>query len=275
MTRQTTRRCVFAFAPSLLIIGMLSTTSWASGEQEEIEFEEAEIFFELNDTDGDLGIHALIDGDPWKKIRIKAPDGKRMLDLRLKGRLKQQGLTELFFESAEPSFDELEPAAFFERFPPGEYKIHGRTLEGQKIRSETELTHVMPAPPDFTINGLPARPQDGSDCDEEDPAELTNPVVIEWNAITESHPDLGAFSDDLEVLRYQIVAEYEDDDERAFVSSVDITPDDETAHYSVTVSPEFFVDETEVKFEVLVREASSNQTAVESCPFEFVEALDD
>ena len=273
MTQQAARWGIFATAMSLLTIGMVSTTSWASGGQEETEFEEAEIFFELNDTDGDLGIHALIDGDAWKKIRIKGPDGKRMLDIRLKSRLRQQGLTELFFESAEPTFDELEPAAFFERFPPGEYTIVGRTLEGQKISSETELTQIIPAPPDFTINGTPARLLDGSDCDEEELTELSNPVVIEWDAVTESHPDLGAFSDDLEVLRYQIVAEYEDDDERTFVSSVDITPDDKIAHYSMTVSPEFFLDETEFKFEVLVREASSNQTAVESCLFEFV--LDD
>ena len=31
----------------------------------------------------------------------------------------------------------------------------------------------------------------------------------------------------------------------------------------------FFKPGTEVKFEVLVREASYNQTAVESCPFEY------
>ena len=64
--------------------------------------------------------------------------------------------------------------------------------------------------------------------------------------------------------------QWEDEDENVFVSSVDIKPDDEVVRYSVTVSPEFFVDGTEVKFEVLAREASFNQTAVESCPFEFV-----
>jgi hypothetical protein len=40
-------------------------------EADEIPFDEAEIFFELNDTDGDLGIHALIDGDAWKSLQFK------------------------------------------------------------------------------------------------------------------------------------------------------------------------------------------------------------
>ena len=34
-----------------------------NGEEPEIPFDEARLFFELNDTDGDLGIHGLIDGD--------------------------------------------------------------------------------------------------------------------------------------------------------------------------------------------------------------------
>ena len=39
----------------------------------EIPFADASIFFELNDTDGDLGIHALIDGEGWKRLEIEDP----------------------------------------------------------------------------------------------------------------------------------------------------------------------------------------------------------
>jgi hypothetical protein len=38
---------------------MVPLAGWANDE-----FDEAEIFFELNNTDGDLGIHALIDACP-------------------------------------------------------------------------------------------------------------------------------------------------------------------------------------------------------------------
>ena len=82
-------------------------------------YDEANLFFELNNTDGDLGIHALIDGEAWKKLKIEDPRGRKMLDIRVKGRLKRQGLTEIFFESAEPTFDELDPQDFFRRFRLG------------------------------------------------------------------------------------------------------------------------------------------------------------
>lgn len=132
----------------------------------------------------------------------------------------------------------------------------------------------MPAPPGrFRINGIPARPRNG-ECDEEDPEEIANRVMIEWDAVTQSHPRIGESDPDIEIVRYQVVAEWEDDDENVFVSSVDIQPDEAVQEaggsYRVTVSPQFLVDGTEVKFEVLVREASGNQTAVESCPFEYV-----
>jgi hypothetical protein len=262
-------------AAVLLALGFAPQPGWTwhhdDDDDNEVPFAEAEIFFELNDTDGDLGIHALIDGDPWKWLEIEDPRERRMLAVAVRGRLGRQGLTELFFESAEPDFDELDPDVFFARFPKGEYEIEGVTLEGDELESTVELTHVLPAPPeDVTVNGVPAGPPEDEECDEEDLPEVSNAVVIEWDAVTTSHPTLGESDPDIEIIRYQVVAEWEDEDENVFVSSIDIQPDDEVDRYTVTFPPEFFVDGTEVKFEVLVREASFNQTAFESCPFEFV-----
>ncbi|MEW8382788.1 MAG: hypothetical protein AB2704_13125, partial [Candidatus Thiodiazotropha taylori] len=45
---------------------------------EDIPFDEAELFFELNDTDGDLGIHGKVDGDEWKRLVIEDPYERRM-----------------------------------------------------------------------------------------------------------------------------------------------------------------------------------------------------
>ena len=45
-----------------------------NGEEQETPFDEARLFFELNHTDGDLGIHALIDGDAWKRLEIDGPN---------------------------------------------------------------------------------------------------------------------------------------------------------------------------------------------------------
>jgi hypothetical protein len=43
-------------------------------------------FFELNDTDGDLGIHGKIDGDEWRRLKIEDPHERKMLDVKVKGR---------------------------------------------------------------------------------------------------------------------------------------------------------------------------------------------
>jgi hypothetical protein len=251
-------------AATAFILAVAAPELWANDDDgEEIPFDEANIFFELNDTDGDLGIHALIDGEAWKKLEIEGPREREMLNIRVKGRLRRQGLTEIFFESAEPTFDELSPEKFFRRFPEGEYEFEGITIEGDELESTAELTHVMPAPPDdILISGEEA----AEDCDAEDLPSVDGnmPVVISWDPVTHSHPDLGRTGEPIEVVKYQVVVEIEEPD--LLVFSVDLPPsDDSDERMSVTVPAEFIALRDEFKFEILVREASGNQTAVESC----------
>ena len=262
-----------------LITGMLAlsvTPAFADDhDDDELEWDVAEVFFELNDTDGDLGIHALIDGEPWKRLAIEDTKERRILGVGVRGRLRRQGLTEIFFESAEPPFDELPPATFFARFPEGTYEVEGISLEGVEIESETEITHAMPAPPVPTVNGLPAAGQ----CDDEEPgydAPLieADEYVVAWDPVTKTHPDLGSprNSDEITIINYQVVVETEletpSGEEFTSVFSV-ILPPDITA---MTVPAEFMEQASEFKYEVLAREESWNQTAVESC---FLTAEDD
>jgi hypothetical protein len=247
-----------------LILGISAATGWADDDEVQ-EFDVAELFFELNDTDGDLGIHALIDGEAWRELEIEDKRGRTMLEVEVKGRLKKQGLTEVFFESAEPTFDELPPRKFLRRFPEGTYEIEGKTLDGVELESEVELTHVMPAPAgNIEVNGISA-----ITCE----MAISGDVIIEWVPVTMSHPTIGESDPDIEIIRYQAVAEWEDVDENVFVTSIDLPapPDPVPPLMSVTIPSGFFKPDTEFKVEVLVREASYNQTAVESCLFEYVE----
>jgi hypothetical protein len=158
---------------------------------------EAEVFFELNNTDGDLGIHALIDGDAWEHLEITTPPpaNEVILEVDLDGTLEDQGLTELFFESAEPRFDELSPEEFFARFPEGMYRISAETLDGPNLKSNARVTHTMPAPAgNIMVNDEEA----AEDCDAVLP-EVSAPVVISWDAVTESHPDLGNSGESIQV----------------------------------------------------------------------------
>ncbi len=254
-----------------LVLAVGSPAGWADDDDDdeeddmEIPFDEAEIFFELNNTDGDLGIHALIDGEAWKRLKIEDPWGRKLLDVKLKGRLRRQGLTEIFFESAEPVFDDLDPVDFFARFPEGDYEIEGRTLDGDELESETLVTHLMPAPPGgIVVSGMAIDPE-SVDCDDGPIPVVTGPVSISWVAVTKSHPDLGSPKDstDIVIHNYQIVVEVETDLEQEVELSVILPP----GITSLPVPEEFtdLDDDRQIKFEILAREDSFNQTAVESC----------
>ncbi len=218
----------------------------------EMPLAEADIFFELNDTDGDLGIHCRLDGDPWKSMTIEGPKGK-MLQVHVTRNLSRQGLTELFFESGEPSFDELAPGRFFARFPEGNYEMEGTSLEGDELEGEDVLSHVMPAPAEPEVSGVPL--PDG--CDGPPPS-VSEPVVIAWDDVEESHPDIGK-SGEIEIDLYQVIVETMGDSPLAF--TVDLPPD-----VTEVELPEGLTNPgDELKVEVLVRLDHGNSTAVEGC----------
>ncbi len=257
MKRPTHTLPAVPMATAALILGAAAPAGWADDNDAEIPFDEAHLFFELNDTDGDLGIHALIDGTEWKRLEIEDPNEQMMLDVRVLGRLRRQGLTELFFESAEPPFNELRPARFFRRFPEGMYEIGGTTLDGEELESTVELSHVLAAPPrNITISGIPA----AVNCDADPLPSVSGPVVIDWDPVTGSHPEIGTPGVPVAVEKYQLIVEREEP--TLLIFSVDLPP-------NVTkfrVPSGFIALGDEFKFEIIVRaEESGNQTAVESC----------
>jgi hypothetical protein len=224
---------------------------------QEIPFSEARLYFELNNTDGDLGIHAAIDGGPWKWLGIEDTRERTMLSITGGGRLRQQGLTQLSFESAEPPFDELDPEVFFRRFPEGMYEIEGITLDGEEMGSSVRISHVLPAPAgNLRINGQAA----AEDCDAANVPIVSAPVVITWDPVTESHPELGTTGVAVTVNRYQVFAEQRVSGGMKF--SLDLPP----SQTSYMVAPELIaLGDSEYKFEVQVRADNGNQTAVENC----------
>ncbi|UCD82196.1 MAG: hypothetical protein JSW26_12455, partial [Desulfobacterales bacterium] len=70
MTRNIGILFVFMFAVIAFVLVIAAPSALAHDRhhrhhKDEISFDEAKLFFELNNTDGDLGIHALIDGEAW------------------------------------------------------------------------------------------------------------------------------------------------------------------------------------------------------------------
>lgn len=219
------------------------------------EFSEAELFLELNDTDGDLGIHASIDGGAYKNLEIEDPRGRKILRVKASGRLARQGLTQLFLESAEPSFDELDPTEFFLRFPEGEYEIEAKSLDGEELESEVILSHVLAAPVgNITINDIPA----AENCDDPLLPSVSEPIIIDWDAVTTSHPTLGK-SGPVNIVRYQFFVEQGD-----VKFAVDLPPTQTQFQVPSEIIALGDTDEP-FKFEIIARTSTGNNTAIENC----------
>jgi hypothetical protein len=233
----------------LLAAGALSPPAAA---QRPGRFAQAELFLELNDTDGDLGLHAAIDGETWTQLTIEAPDERRMLQVVARGRLRAHGMTELLFESAEPSFDELAPEEVLRRFPEGKYEIEGRLQEGGTIESHAVLSHVLAAPPgNIRVSGVPA----AESCDAPVLPVVAEPVTIDWDPVTTHHPEIGR-PGAVRITRYQLFVERGE-----AKLSLDLPPSITAFEIPAAITSAG----GEFKFEIIARTAAGNNTAVESC----------
>ncbi len=126
-------------------------------------FDDAEVFFEFNTTANDLGLQVFLDADGWSRVTVSDPRSRRIVDITAKGNLSKLGITELRFESAEPSPDEV-----LALFPPGQYPFRGRTVDGENLFSIATLSHNFLTPPTFSpSNGQVVNP---------------NGTVVTWNA---------------------------------------------------------------------------------------------
>ena len=246
---------------AILAVGIAGTgyavAASPTGVDERPSYSKSDVFFELNHTDGDLGIHARVDGDGWQRLSIDGPGKDRMLEVVVEGRLRAQGLTELFTESAEPGFDDLSPKEFFARFPEGDYTLYGTTTEGKSLSGMASLTHVMPAPPkNLKVSGL----HFPTNCAKGPIPAVAKPVMITWDPVTRSHPDIGK-DGMVKVVKYEMVVAREAP--TALQLSVDLPPTAKSFRV-----PASFVELDSgdgFKFEIVVREESGNQTVYETC----------
>jgi hypothetical protein len=244
-----------AIVGAALAAATLGTPAVARAQEEPPELD-AVLFFELNDTDGDLGVHAEIESDGWRQLKIQDLKRATIFNLNVLGRLGRLGLAELNFEGEEPNFEDFPPERFFALYPEGTYLVQAKTLDGVTVETETELSHVLPAPPaNVRISGVPAP----SGCEGAVPV-VAPPIVISWDPVTSSHPTLGK-SGAVSIASYEVALELSVDD-KEFPSSTRLPP-------SVTSFPVsdvlLAVASGPYEFEILVRDENGNRTAIETC----------
>lgn len=215
--------------------------SWADNEGPEIPFSKAKLIIEYNNTAQDVGMQVLLDGEPWKKVVILRPDGLKILDIVTRSSLRMQGLTELFFESSEPSLADVPLAEFLRRFPEGEYEFEGETVDGLKIEGEAILTHVIPAGPVI----LSPVPSHGNP-----PVVNPNNFFIAWKPVKKTITG----SSNIAIVGYQVIVEQPTPLRTLLMDLPALTT-------RVKIPPEFFQQRNALhKFEVLAIEAGGNQT---------------
>ena len=228
--------------PALLIAGiamLVGARTTVLRAQAQIPFEESKIYFEFNSSAQDLGVQVFLDGEGWKDLEITAPDGQKLFDVSGKGSVGLLGLTELFFESVEPSFDERTFEETLALFPEGEYDFHGVTVDGDEQVGTAILTHDIPDGP------VILSPAEGGLVDREN-------TVMRWLPVT---TPAG-----IQIDTYQIIVE-QTTGHRVF--TVDVSG----KLNSVLVPKAFLRAHTNYICEVLAKEVSGNQTITE-CSFE-------
>lgn len=199
--------------------------------ERQIELEEARIFIEYNLTGNDLGFHVFLDGEDWTDLKIFDPTGTKIFDVSASGGYRGLGLTELFFEGAEPNLAEFPLAELLARFPEGEYTFTGKTVENEKIVATATLTHNVPDAPVVSSRT----------------ASCGNTIDITWTPV--NVPAAILPGGNVDVVAYQVI-----------VGSFQVTvPENAT---SVTVPEQFYqsLGPGVHDFEVLAIDASGNQT---------------
>lgn len=221
---------------------------------EEIELDEVAVFIEYNATDDEHVVGFFWDGDPWKSMVVRGPNGpkaksKPVLNVKPKANARKQGLVEGFFETEPPDLEETTLEEFFAEFPEGTYTFKGKGLEkGEKLVGETEFSHALPDDPGNVF------PDDG------DMLDGRAGITVTFDPVTE---DLDG--DPIDIHFYTVVVEYESPESgEDLVFSMSM--DGSVEAPAVTIPPEFLIDGETYTVEIIVQAENGNRTV---CELEF------
>jgi hypothetical protein len=215
------------------------------------EFAETDIYFELNATDGDVGLHGKLDADAWKTARIAGPGGAFDVIRAISNQDSPEfGMTELFFESNEPPLDDRSFQELIALFPPGVYQFTARTTDNVNIAGSDTLSTALPCPPAVSVI-----------------SDAEGDLYIRWRLFRGTFdPDAEVCSTASRVVADRIEAVFEiSNDETGFsrVFSVELGP----SARRVEIPDEFLQgvdpDAVDAKAEVVVIAPDGNRTAAE------------
>ncbi len=189
------------------------------------ELGECRVLIEINATDGDIGLHALFDGEGWTTAQIFDNNSNMIFEEMVtdgaSAALGTQQMTENFFESTEPLCEEelaeeeetvRTLTEFLGLFPAGDYHF---SLDGGDVGLQTgttTLTHIIPAAPaDVDFDGKHITWAYGDD-------------LGECTTMPASGGDFE-IAEEEDIIGYEVVLEPEDDELGPFSFSIRVPAD--------------------------------------------------
>ncbi len=124
---------------AVTLAGLVASTSAAAampvanGELEDVVLS---VVYSATDEDAQIIISGGSE-EPIETVSISGPEGSVMLKAKFKD-AGQLGQADFEFETPEPSLEDLEAA-----YPAGIYVIVGKTVEGNRLVSEVELSYQL------------------------------------------------------------------------------------------------------------------------------------
>lgn len=221
------RRLVLACGAAVTLLAGAAASDAAAAP-----YKEKRIYIEYNASANDLGFHVFLDAEDWRTLTIVNPEGTTIIDVVAKGGYGTLGLTEMFFEGAEPSLDEFPLDDLLALFPEGKYKFSGVRVDGVRLNGTATLSHAVPEGP-----AVSAYVDDDT-------------VVIRWDPVSE--PPEGFPQRTIDIVGYQVIA-----------GSFQVTLPGSAREVEL---PEEFVDSLDPgvhPFEVLAIDATANQSITE------------
>ncbi len=233
--------CVACVATVAALAGP-AVTARAKGP---VPLKEAKLNIEHNATDHDTGFQGMIDSEGWQQIDLVGPKGIQ-LHLEGRGALGELGLTELFFETVEPTNADVPLDELLQNLPAGQYTFKGREMIDGESSGETVgtawLSHTIPAGPEFQW------PAKGATIPTDD-------LVIRWGAVTRSLQ--GA---PVKTIGYQLIVEKDTEVHPHMIGKWGLSMYLLPSMTSIAIPKGFLEPNTAYKWEVLAIEESGNQT---------------
>jgi len=220
-----------------------------ANKEDTIPLTESKLIIENNAKDEDTGFQGFIDSEEgWKRITVTDPDGKKVLDFRPEGDLGKLGLTELFFESAEPENADVPIDELLKTLPEGEYTFKGFTAEsadeqGTLIGTAT-FSHDIPEAPALLSPEEDFELQEGDD------------LTVSWSSVDENID-----GSDANIIAFQLTVEKETEmPEPHMIGTFGFTMNLPPSVTEITIPKEVFEPGSDYSLEVLAIEENGNQS---------------